>query len=440
VNSALAHRIQQAQWLRRSGRIVRVVGQTVEAEGPSARLGEVCEIRVAHGAEAALAEVIGISDRRVLLMPYGDLRGCKAGSEVLATGRDAQAPVGRDLLGRVVDAFGVELETGEDWQAEALRPLNPPPINPLDRGVIEHCLETGVRAIDALLPVGRGQRLGIFAGSGVGKSTLLGMLARDVRSDVMVVALVGERGREVRAFVDHLQQSDARDRTIVVAATSDQPPLVRCRAAFYATAIAEYFRDQGKHVALLMDSITRVATAQREMGLATGELPTARGYTPSVFAMLPRLLERGGVSRDGGSVTGLYTVLVDGDDMNDPIADAVRAILDGHIVLSRTIAQRGRYPAIDILQSISRLAPVLCSTAERAAMESTVKALAAYEAARDLIEVGAWRGGTQTQTDKAIQLYPKIEAFLAQAENQHCSRAQAVEQLQRLLADTGKSP
>jgi flagellum-specific ATP synthase len=286
-----------------------------------------------------------------------------------------------------------------------------------------------------MLTLGRGQRLGIFAGSGVGKSTLLGMLARDVQADVMVVALVGERVREVRAFVDRLNQSSARQRAVVIAATSDQPPLVRARAAFYATAVAEYFREQGQHVALLMDSITRVATAQREMGLAVGELPTARGFTPSVFAMLPRLLERGGVRADGGSLTGLYTVLVDGDDMNDPIADAVRAILDGHVVLSRDIAHRGRYPAVDVLQSVSRLATSLCSTEQKKLRETSVKLLSTYESVRDLIEVGAYRAGTNADTDRAIAVYPKLEQFFGQAEEESCAQEDSWKNLQKILAD-----
>jgi flagellum-specific ATP synthase len=430
--NALAKCIRQADWVRRTGRIVRVVGQAVEADGPVARLGEVCEIRSTSGAVVATAEVVGFADRRVLLMPYGDLRGCQVGGEVLATGREARARVGKNLLGRAVDAFGDALD-GQSLVLDEEMSLYPPPINPLTRGEVDEVLATGVRSIDTLLPIGRGQRLGIFAGSGVGKSTLLGMLARNVEADVMVIALVGERGREVRALVDKLGKSGAWQRTIVIAATSDQPPLIRARAAFYATAIAEYFRNQNKHVALLMDSITRVATAQREMGLAAGELPTARGYTPSVFAMLPRLLERGGACATGGSMTGLYTVLVDGDDMNDPIADAVRAILDGHIVLSRDIAQRGRYPAIDILQSVSRLSPVLCSEQDRAMQMSCIKHLAAYESARDLIEVGAYRSGVQADTDSAVALYPRIEEFLRQREDEQIDRSQSWGRLRELL-------
>jgi flagellum-specific ATP synthase len=430
--NALASRIRQADWVRRTGRIARVVGQTVEADGPVARLGEVCEIRSVSGALVATAEVVGFAERRVLLMPHGDLRGCQAGDEVLATGREARAKVGTSLLGRTVDAFGEALD-GDSLRLDEEVPLYPPPINPLLRGEVDEVLATGVRSIDTLLPIGRGQRLGIFAGSGVGKSTLLGMLARNVEADVMVVALVGERGREVRAMVDKLERSGAWHRTIVVAATSDQPPLIRARAAFYATAIAEYFRNRHKHVALLMDSITRVATAQREMGLAAGELPTARGYTPSVFAMLPRLLERGGASAAGGSLTGLYTVLVDGDDMNDPIADAVRAILDGHVVLSRDIAQRGRYPAIDVLQSISRLSSVLCGERDRELQMRCIKHMAAYESARDLIEVGAYRSGVQADTDKAVALYPRIEEFLRQQEDEQVDRDESWSRLRELL-------
>jgi flagellum-specific ATP synthase len=300
--------------------------------------------------------------------------------------------------------------------------------------MVTEVLETGIRAIDTLLTLGRGQRVGIFAGSGVGKSTVLGMLARDVQADISVIALIGERGREVRAFVEEGLSEEARERSVVVAATSDQPPLVRRRAAFLATAVAEHFRDAGHHVCLMMDSITRVAMAQREIGLAAGELPTARGYTPSVFTLLPRLLERGGVNNTGGSMTALYTVLVEGDDVNEPISDSVRSILDGHIVLSREIAHRGRYPAIDVPRSISRLASSLVSGSERAVVADAVKLLATYETSRDLIEVGAYRAGTTPAVDRAIQLMPELEQFLSQRPDEHELRGDACARLGRLLA------
>jgi flagellum-specific ATP synthase len=381
-----------------------------------------------------LAEVVGFSEQRVLLMPFGDLQGIEIGSEVIATGRTAEVVVGEELLGRVIDGFGQPLEGDAFQSIEARSALYPPPLNPLQRGMVREVLETGIRAIDTLLTLGRGQRVGIFAGSGVGKSTVLGMLAREVKADVSVIALIGERGREVRAFVEEGLSEEARQRSVVVAATSDQPPLVRRRAAFLATAVAEYFRDAGLNVCLTMDSITRVAMAQREIGLAAGELPTSRGYTPSVFTMLPRLLERGVVRSGKGSLTALYTVLVEGDDVNEPISDTVRSILDGHIVLSREIAHRGRYPAIDVTRSISRLASALINEHERAVVADAIKMLATYESSRDLIEVGAYRAGTTPAVDRAILLMPALEQFLAQRPDEVEARAAACARLESLLA------
>jgi flagellum-specific ATP synthase len=431
--------IRSADWIKRTGRIVRSVGLTVESEGPDARLGEICEISSRGRGDRTLAEVIGFSDGRVLLMPYADLIGIEAGSEVMATGETAHALAGDQLLGRVIDGFGMPLD-GKPLALGATKyPLYPPPINPLSRGAKHEVLETGVRAIDALLTIARGQRVGIFSGSGVGKSTVLGMIARQVKADVSVIALIGERGREVKAFVDSGLSEQARARSVVVAATSDQPALVRRRAAFLATAIAEYFRDQGLHVCLTMDSVTRIAMAQREIGLASGELPTARAYTPSVFALLPRLLERGGVAASGGSLTALYTVLVEGDDMADPVADTVRSILDGHIVLSRALAQRARFPAIDVTQSISRLTSAIVSGTERTLINDAVKVLALYEASRDLIEVGAYRAGTTPALDRAIKLVPEIEKFMAQAPEEVESRASAMQRLRDILFAGGAS-
>jgi flagellum-specific ATP synthase len=430
----LAARIRGGDWVRRIGRIVRFVGLTLESTGPDARVGEICEIHARGGRGVTLAEVVGFSEQRVLLMPFGDLQGIEIGSEVIATGRTADVACGEELLGRVIDAFGQPLDDLPLATPAARNALYPPPLNPLQRGMVREVLETGIRAIDTLLTLGRGQRVGIFAGSGVGKSTVLGMLAREVKADISVIALIGERGREVRAFVEEGLSPEARKRSVVVAATSDQPPLVRRRAAFLATAVAEHFRDQGLHVCLTMDSITRVAMAQREIGLAAGELPTARGYTPSVFTMLPRLLERGGVRDGQGSLTALYTVLVEGDDVNEPISDSVRSILDGHIVLSRDIAHRGRYPAIDVTRSISRLASSLTTEKERAVVTDAIKMLATYEASRDLIEVGAYRAGTTPAVDRAIQLLPALEQFLAQRPEESDSRAAACARLASLLA------
>ncbi|HEU4652733.1 MAG TPA: FliI/YscN family ATPase [Steroidobacteraceae bacterium] len=426
--------IRSADWIKRSGRIVRSVGLTVESEGPDARLGEICAISARSRGSRSLAEVVGFSEGRVLLMPYEDLIGIEAGSEVLATGETAFASAGSHLLGRVIDGFGMPLD-GRPFSGPADKyPLYPAPINPLARGSVKDILETGVRALDSLLTIARGQRVGIFSGSGVGKSTVLGMIARQVKADVSVIALIGERGREVKAFVDQGLSEEARARSVVVAATSDQPALVRRRAAFLATAIAEYFRDQGLHVCLTMDSVTRIAMAQREIGLASGELPTARAYTPSVFALLPKLLERGGVMAKGGSLTALYTVLVEGDDMNDPIADTVRSILDGHIVLSRSVAQRARFPAIDLTQSISRLTSAIVSEADRKLIDEVVRVVAQYETSRDLIEVGAYREGTNPLVDRAIKLIPEIEKFMAQRPDEIESREAALHRLSGILS------
>jgi flagellum-specific ATP synthase len=432
--AALLEQVRGGDWVRRIGRIVRFVGLTVESTGPDARVGEICEIHARGRRGVTLAEVVGFSEQRVLLMPFGDLQGIEIGSEVIATGRSADVAVGPELLGRVIDGFGQPLDEAPMSEPEMRHSLYPPPLNPLQRGMVREVLETGIRAIDTLLTLGRGQRVGIFAGSGVGKSTVLGMLAREVHADVSVIALIGERGREVRAFVEEGLSDEARKRSVVVAATSDQPPLVRRRAAFLATAISEHFRDAGLHVCLTMDSITRVAMAQREIGLAAGELPTARGYTPSVFTLLPRLLERGGVRGAGGSLTALYTVLVEGDDVNEPISDSVRSILDGHIVLSRDIAHRGRYPAIDIPRSISRLASSLVSERERTVVADAVKLLATYETSRDLSVVGAYRAGTTPTVDRAIELVPVLEQFLAQRPEEREALAEACARLEGLLA------
>jgi flagellum-specific ATP synthase len=435
----LLERVRAADWIRRTGRITRFVGLTVESQGPDARLGEICTIASRASGTETLAEVVGFADGRVLLMPYEDLVGIEVGGEVIATGESAQVRVGDHLLGRVLDGFGAPLDGTTLSRGGVQCPIYPPPLNPLDRGMVQEVLETGIRAIDSLLTIARGQRIGIFSGSGVGKSTVLGMIARQVQADVSIIALVGERGREVKTFVETGLSPQARARSVVIAATSDQPPLVRRRAAFLATAIAEYFRDQGLNVCLTMDSVTRVAMAQREIGLASGELPTARGYTPSVFALLPRLLERGGVRAGGGSLTALYTVLVEGDDLSDPIADSVRSILDGHIVLSREVAQRGRYPAVDVTRSVSRLTSAIVSEAENRLIVETIKALALYESSRDLIEVGAYRAGTNSGVDRAIKLMPDLEQFLAQRPNESERRQVALERLRSLVEPAGRA-
>ena len=426
--------IRSAELVRRLGKVARFSGLVVESSGPDAFVGELCEIQSRPEEPPVSAEVLGLEDGRVLLMPYQQLQGVSLGSPVVATGQAARTIVGEGLLGRVVDAFGAPLDGRPLVGAVSRYPLRPEPINPLERARVREVLETGVRAIDCLLTLGRGQRMGIFSGSGVGKSTLLGMIARNMNADVNVIALVGERGREVRDFVEEILGPQGLKRSVVVVATSDQPPLVRVRAAHAATAIAEYFRAQGHDVVLTMDSVTRYAMAQREVGLSVGEPPTARGYTPSVFAALPRLLERGGARESGGSLTAFYTVLVEGDDLNDPIADAVRSILDGHIALSRDLAQRGQLPAIDCLSSVSRLLRQLCNSADAETAAQVLKALSVYNASRDLIEVGAYRPGVNAELDQAVRLAPHLDRFLAQPPGVVVSRHEAMQQLRAVMA------
>jgi flagellum-specific ATP synthase len=425
------HAVRDADLMRRSGRVSQFFGLVVESIGPDAFLGEVCEIHSRSQREPVGAEVVGVKDGKVLLMPHGDLRGIAAGSEVVATGRPAGIAIGDSLLGRVVDAFGRPLDR---------KPLAAPrsyfrhdPHNPLDRSRIHEVIETGVRCIDCLLTLGRGQRVGIFSGSGVGKSTLLGMIARNVKSDVNVIALIGERGREVLEFIERNLGAEGLARSVVVVATADQPALTRTRAAWAASAIAEHFRDQGRDVLLIMDSVTRFAMAQREIGLAVGEPPTSRGYTPSVFAALPRLLERAGTSDGKGATTVLCTVLVEGDDINDPIADGMRAILDGHIVLSRELANHGHYPAIDLLNSASRLLGDLATPEERELARWAVAVLSAHAKGRDLVEVGAYRPGSNAELDAALRVLPELNRFLCQGIDEAHRRGDGLAQLKALL-------
>lgn len=419
---------------RRLGRVTSISGQGIETFGPDVTLGEICEITLAGTGGVLRAEVVALRPGKVVLMPYGDMRGVAVGSEVVATGQQPSTVVGDALLGRVIDAFGTPLDAAPAPVSARRRPLVAEPINPLTRPRIAHVLETGVRAIDTLLPLGRGQRMGIFAGSGVGKSTLLGMLARDVKADVNVIALIGERGREVREFVEQQLGAEGLKRSVVVVATSDQPALARTRAAYVATVIAEQFREQGQHVLLMMDSITRLAMARREIGLAAGEPPTARGYTPSVFAEIPALCERCGKTSSGGSITALYTVLVEGDDFNEPISDIVRATLDGHIMLSRELAHEGHYPAIDILQSTSRLASELASPDERALMAATVDVLATYGRNRQMVDMGAYREGSNPDIDRAIAVFPAVRAVLRQSVLDTGTRQDALARLRSALA------
>ena len=418
---------------QRLGRIVSFNGLVIESVGPASKLGELCEIRRQDREEPVLAEVVGFRNERVLLMPYGHVGGICTDSHIRACGRPVTVPVGTGLLGRVVNAFSQPIDgLGPIPYADAY-PLYREPINPMARAPIESVLETGVRAIDTLLTLGRGQRVGVFAGSGVGKSTLLGMLARRVKADVTVLALVGERGREVGEFLTH-SLGEGLSRSVVVVATADEPALVRAHAAHAAHAIAEHFRDQGKSVLLIVDSMTRFAMAQREIGLAVGEPPTFRGYTPSVFSQLPKLLERCGRLRDGGSISGVYSVLVEGDDMNEPVTDHMRAILDGHIVLTRELASRGHHPAIDVLQSTSRLMGQVASAEELAAAKEVRKHLATYEASRDLVELGAHQAGANPSLDRAVELRPRLDAHLQQAPSQWTPRADACRRLMDEIA------
>jgi len=408
----LKAKLENIDTLRLNGKVQRAVGIVIESKGPACKVGELCQIRSLDTQSEILAEVVGFRDAQTLLMPLGERNGIEPGSDVVALGKELRVRVGEELLGRVIDGLGKPLDDKGCIEGRDEYPLDNEPPNPLQRKRISEVLPMGVKAIDALLTCGKGQRVGIFAGSGVGKSTLLGMIARNAQSDVNVIALIGERGREVREFIEK-DLKEGLSKSCVVVATSDRPPLQRIKAAFTACAIAEYFRDQGKDVLFLMDSVTRLAMAQRELGLAIGEPPTTRGYTPSVFALLPRFFERLGTSRQG-SITALCTVLVEGDDMNDPVADTVRGILDGHIVLSRKLSFEGHYPAIDILQSISRLMPDITSKEQQQAAQRVREILATYREAEDLINIGAYQRGSNPRIDYALEKIEAVKAFLRQ--------------------------
>lgn len=432
--ASLTAAIDRAPMALREGRVASFNGLVLEAIGPDARLGELCEIATSSARDGIKAEVVGFRDGRVLLMPFGAVQGISIDSMVRASGRLVTIPVGRNLLGRVVDAFSQPLDGGGPIDYADAYPLYREPINPLARREIDTLLETGVRTIDSLLTMGEGQRVGIFAGSGVGKSTLLGMLARHVSADVTVLGLIGERGREVGEFVTHALGPEGLKRSVVVAATSDQPALVRAHAAHAAHAIAEYFRDLGLSVLLIIDSMTRFAMAQREIGLAIGEPPTFRGYTPSVFSQLPRMLERCGRLRSGGAITGIYSVLVEGDDMNEPITDHMRAILDGHIVLTRDLAARGHHPAIDSLQSVSRLMGQVATDAEQDSAREVRRLLASFEASRDLVELGAHQRGANALLDRAVDLKPLLDEVFIQTASEISPRSETYGRLDAILS------
>ena len=444
---------RRTELTRRLGVVRQLHGLAIHSAGPRGHVGELCAIvppgrdvptdaalLASHGTAlgsdgatpAILAEIVGIQPGHVTLMPYGSARGLAVGSTVVALGDRSDVGVGDALIGRIIDGFGRPLDGLPPPEVTERRPLKSAPTNPMRRPRIEKVLETGIRAIDALLTLGQGQRVGIFAGSGVGKSTLLGMISRHVKADVNVIAMIGERGREVREFVEKQLGPEGLKRSVVVAASADQPALARIRAAHAALAIAEHFRERRRQVLLTMDSITRLAMARREVGLSAGEPPTARGYTPSVFAELPDLCERCGTAPGGGAISALFTVLVEGDDLNEPISDALRAILDGHLVLSRQIANQGQYPAIDLLRSASRLLPDLTTPVEREQVRQAIRTLAILDRNRQMVELGAYEKGTNPELDAALACQPQLQAWLRQAEG-GVGRAEALRQLALLL-------
>ncbi len=413
------------------GRVTRVIGLVIESTGPDTSIGEICEVLDRHGHLCGLAEVVGFRDHQVLLMPLGSIEGIHPGSVVRSLRRPFTVGVGQNLLGRVIDGLGQPLDDKGALDIESQVPIVATPPHPLKRQRITDPLELGIRSIDGLLTCGKGQRFGVFAGSGVGKSILMGMAARNTAAEVNVIALIGERGREVRDFIERDLGEEGLKRSVVVVVTSDKPALIRIKGAMLATAIAEYFRDLKKNVMFMMDSITRLAMAQREIGLAIGEPPTTRGYTPSVFALLPKLLERAGRS-ETGSITALYTVLVEGDDMNEPVADAVRSILDGHIVLSRKLAAENHYPAIDVLESISRVMYDVTPKDYRDAAKRVLADMAVYRENEDLINIGAYKKGTNARIDRAIAKHDDIRKFLVQEVDDKSGMENAWEQVTEL--------
>ncbi|MDP9407743.1 MAG: FliI/YscN family ATPase [Actinomycetota bacterium] len=428
--TSVAERLAHVAPLQASGRLSGIVGLEAEARGLRASLGDTVRIRSGEG--WVPAQVVAVKEDSLLLAPYGELNGVGPGARVEVSGRGLQMRVGPDLAGRVLDALGRPIDDGPPLAGELVS-LDAPAPHPLRRQRILQPLPLGVRALDTMTPCGRGQRIGIFAGSGVGKSTLLGMLARGTQADVVVVGLVGERGREVREFLEDDLGQTARERVVTVVATSDEPPLPRLRAAYTATRIAEWYRDQGLDVLLLVDSLTRFAMARREIGLAAGEPPATRGYPPSVFAELPRLLERAGPG-ERGTITALYTVLVEGDDMNDPVADNARGILDGHVVLSRKLAAAGHFPTIDVLESVSRLAGKVSTPEQRAMSAHLRRVMAAGAEAKDLIEIGAYVPGTSPDVDESLVRRDAIHAFLRQPVDEVTPAAEAWQQLRQVLA------
>ena len=433
----LAQAVEQLRHVnpvRVSGRVTDVIGLVIEGTGPGLPIGGVCQIERRDGGESVNAEVVGFRQNRVLLMPLGEVSGIEPGNRIVVARDRPTVGVGPTLRGRVLDGLGQPLDGGGAITVEREIALYGPHINPLERAPIRTPLDLGIRALNAMLTCGRGQRLGIFAGSGVGKSALLGMIARSTRAQVNVIALIGERGREVREFIERDLGPEGLARSVVIVATSDQPPLVRIRGAFLATAIAEYFRDAGLDVMLMMDSLTRLAMAQREVGLSIGEPPSARGYTPSVFAILPRLIERAGATARS-AITALYTVLVEGDDMNEPVADTARSLLDGHVVLSRALANQGHYPAIDVLRSISRLMNDIVPSPQLARANKVRSWLSTYRDAEDLINIGAYTAGSNPRIDEAVAKIEAVQAFLRQGLHERSTLEESAAALAQLVGN-----
>ncbi|MRH42259.1 flagellar protein export ATPase FliI [Aquibacillus halophilus] len=424
--------IEQADTYKRYGKVHKVVGLMIESIGPETSIGDVCYIHNSKKSKVFLAEVVGFNQEKVLLMPYSSIKDIGPGCLVEGTNNPLKIKVGKGLIGKVIDSLGNNLDNNPLPKGLIPYPTEQDPPNPLERPTIDEPINVGIRSIDTLLTVGKGQRIGLFAGSGVGKSTLLAMIARNSSADVNVIALIGERGREVREFIEKDLGVEGLKKSIIVVATSDQPALMRIKGAYTATAISEYFRDQGLQVNLLMDSVTRVAMAQREIGLAIGEPPTTKGYTPSVFAILPRLLERTG-SNQHGTITAFYTVLVDGDDMNEPIADTTRGILDGHFVLDRKLAEQGQFPAINVLKSISRVMPNITSKDDQGLAQRVRSLLATYEENQELIQIGAYKRGTSPQIDESIRFHPKIIDFLKQSTEEISSREESLRMMSDLV-------
>lgn len=426
--------VKRSRTIQLDGKVVEVVGLIAEGDGLGMSIGSLCRITNDHG-DAIMAEVVGFKDQRVLLMPYGDMRGIRSGSRITLLDDQPKAEVGDALLGRVVDGMGRPIDHKGPITGLKPYPLYGKPINPMQRRPITQKMDVGIGAINAMIPLGRGQRVAIMAGSGVGKSVLMGMMTKHTAAEVIVIGLIGERGREVKDFVDTTLGEDGLQKSVVVAATSDSPPLVRMRGTYLATTIAEYFRDQGKDVLLMIDSITRFAMSSRDVGLAAGEPPTSRGYTPSFFVQIPILLERAGSVEGRGSITGLYTVLVEGDDMNDPVGDTVRSIVDGHIVLSRKLANKGHYPAIEILGSVSRVMKDVSDAGHLKLRQRIIDIMATYRDAEDMISIGAYQKGSSPQIDQAVKLMPKINAFLRQGISKKVTVDMALNDLKLLLAN-----